>query len=379
MNRAGVMNRRKLLASSVAMIGAGMLPTRARAAKGGGAGSHGLFIPAEDARHERTFMQWPVSVAAHGSNAGLAAVQADIIKVANAIADFEPVVMLAAGALHGAIAARFAEKVELWDIATDDLWCRDSGPAFVVDAAGRVAMTAFNFNGWGAKQAHANDALIAGKIALRLGLHFFDNGLVGEHGGVETDGAGTAVAHESSWIDPNRNTGSKQEIEKLILDATGTRRMIWANGVTGADITDYHIDSLARFVGPGAMVVQLPGEVDPADPWSAAAYETYEMLESRTGANQRGLVLSIVPEPQAPRIKTDDFVASYVNFYVCNGALVLPQFGDAATDGEAKAVISALYPGREVVTLEVDALGKSGGGIHCATHEQPASAGKWQA
>ncbi len=384
------MNRRKILKGSASLLGAtiapGILPhlaiDRAQAASGmlgAGAASRGFHIPGEELPHERTFMQLPVSVATYGSKAELEAVQNNIIAIANAIAPFEPVAMLASGDLHAGLRARLSSTVELWDIPTDDLWCRDSGPAFVVDAQGMLAMTAFNFNGWGGKQPHANDAKIAARIAERLGLHLFNNGLVGEHGGVETDGAGTAVAHESSWVNPNRNAGTKDEVEKLILEATGATLLLWAPGVAGADITDYHIDALARFVGPGSMVVQLPDEADPEDPWSVAAYETYKVLESRNTAAKQGMVLSIVPEPVAPRNTSDDFVASYVNFYVCNGAVIMPEFGDSATDTEAKATISALYPGREVVTLNTDALGAAGGGIHCATHEQPASTGIWKA
>jgi agmatine deiminase len=372
------MTRRTILKAGASASALSILGRPALGATPGSASASGFHIPAEEGRHERTFMQWPVAKGVYGTQEDLEAVQETIARIANAISNFEPVAMLAAGDLHAGLRARLSQQVELWDIATDDLWCRDSGPCFVTNSEGALAMTAFNFNGWGGKQAHGNDGAIAGKIAERLGLHLFDNGLVGEHGGVETDGAGTAVAHESSWINTGRGKGSRDEIGQLILEATGARKLIWAPGIAGADITDYHIDSLARFVGPGTMVVQLPDEASPDDPWSMAAYETYAILERFTDANKKGISLTIVPEPYEPRIKEADFVASYVNFYVCNGAVIMPQFGDKATDAEAQASIGALYPGREVVTLEIDALGQSGGGIHCATHQQPASTGNYK-
>ena len=117
--------------------------------------------------------------------------KATIADIASTIAEFEPVVMLAAAKYHKAIRKRVAGNVELWDIPTDDLWARDSGPSFVVDGKGGLALTQFNFNGWGAKQVHGNDGKIAARVAEKLGLPVFDVGLVGEAGGVETDGHGT--------------------------------------------------------------------------------------------------------------------------------------------------------------------------------------------
>ena len=153
--------------------------------------------------------------------------------------------------------------MELWDIPTDDLWARDSGPSFVVDGKGGLALTQFNFNGWGGKQTHGNDGKIAARVAERLGLPVFDAGLVGEAGGVETDGHGTLIAHESTWVNPNRNKGTKAEVEAMLLDTMGAQKMIWAPGIKGADITDYHIDALARFVKPGQVLIQMGEEVDP--------------------------------------------------------------------------------------------------------------------
>ncbi|MBK8458373.1 MAG: agmatine deiminase family protein [Phyllobacteriaceae bacterium] len=328
-------------------------------------------MPEETEPHERTFMQWPVNRQVHPDLEFLALLQQTIADVANAIGEFEPVARLMDKAHEKAARKLLGGKVEIWDIATDDLWARDSGPAFVVDGKGGLALTQFNFNGWGGKQVHGHDGGIAARISERLGLQVFDNGLVGEAGGVEQDGDGTLIAHASCWVNPNRNAGSAAEVEAMLLDALGAQKMIWAPGVKGADITDYHIDALARFVRPGVVVIQMPEELDPSDPWSRSAFETHDILAKATDAKGRRLELVKLPEPVDIRVGAADFVSSYVNYYVCNGAVICAEFGDRHADAEAATILAGLYPGREIVALDIDAIGEVGGGIHCATQEQP--------
>ncbi len=329
-------------------------------------------LPEEAGPHLRTFMQWPVNRLVYNDPVFLGMQQQVIADIANAISDFEPVVMLMDAAHEHAARRKLAAVVEIWDIATDDLWCRDSGPLFVIDASGNLAISDFNFNGWGGKQVHGNDGRIARRVAERLGLPIVETGLVGEAGGIEADGAGTLMAHESSWVIANRNQLPKAEIEQRLLEALGGETMIWAPGIKGLDITDYHIDALARFPKSGNVLIQLPGKIYPGDPWSAAAYETYEILQHANDASGNPLKLVVVPEPYHTRVKSEDFVASYVNYYVCNGAVLAAQFGDKETDREAADTLAKLYPGREIVMLNVDPLGETGGGIHCATQQQPA-------
>ena len=364
-----MMTRRTLLHRVAAVGGTSLLPRGAYA--GTSAKAAGFHYPDETAPHERTFMQWPVSRIVHPDADFLYDLQETITVIANSIVGFEPVVMLAAAKHHTAIRKRLSGAVELWDIPTDDLWARDSGPSFVVDGKGGIALTQFNFNGWGAKQTHANDGLIAARVAERLGLTVFDVGLVGEAGGVETDGEGTLIAHESSWVNPNRNSGTRAEVEARLLATMGADKVIWAPGIMGADITDYHIDALARFVSPGHVLIQMGEAVDMADLWSVAAFETHAILAAATDAKGRRLDPVILPEPYDIRVDSDDFVASYVNYYVCNGAVIGAEFGDAEADAQAAALLADLYPGREIVMLNVDTVGEVGGGIHCAVHEQP--------
>jgi agmatine deiminase len=361
------MNRRRLVQTGLAALGAGTTGCAPPSS-----GSARYEMPLESAPHLRTLMQWPVGVGVYGAR-DLAAVQSAIVDIANAIGDHEPVVLLAAPGARGLDRRRLGGGVEIWDIPTDDLWCRDSGPTFVKGADGGLAVAHIRFNGWGGKQPHRNDGRVAERVAERLGLPLIDSGLVGEQGGVEHDGAGTLLAHASCWVNDNRNPGlTADQIADRLGAALGAERMIWAPGIKGADITDYHIDALARFTAPGKVVIQIDDAIDPDDPWSAAAHQTLGVLQQAVDARGRALEIARLPEPVDIRGRSDDFVASYVNYYVCNGAVIAPQFGDRRADAAAREVLADLYPGRRIVQLDIDAIGYSGGGIHCATQQQPA-------
>lgn len=362
------MTRRNILKTAAALTAVGALPARAASR---GAHSHGFYYPEESQPHERTFMQWPVSRHVYPSRDDLDMIQQTIADIANTIAAFEPVVMLMDADHAGTARRLLGEDVEIWDIPTEDLWARDSGPAFVIDDEGRLALAHFNFNGWGGKQLHHKDGQIARRIAEHMGLDLFDVGLVGEPGGAEFDGEGTVIAHASSWINPNRNPGSKAEVEHLLLENYGAEKVIWAPGIKGQDITDYHIDALARFTAPGRVLIQIAEEIDPSDPWSRAAFETHDILRAATDAKGHPLELVALPDPLDIRAQSYDFVASYVNYYVCNGAVIASEFGDRNADDHARSVLSELYPNREVVMLNTDPVGAFGGGIHCATQQQP--------
>lgn len=329
-------------------------------------GGSNLVVPPEEGPHARTFMQWPVNRKVHPERAFLELLQQTIADIANTISEFEPVALLAAKQDHKRLHAMVSKSVEIWDIPTEDLWCRDSGPLFA-KVSGELAISHLQFNGWGGKQVHQRDGQVAARIAERLAVPIIASGLKGEAGGVEHDGHGLLMAHESSWVNNNRNPGlSRDAIEERLLAAYGAERMIWAPGVRGEDITDYHIDSLARFTGPGRVLINLPDHPDMEDSFHVAALETYDGLVAAK------LDVEVIPEPERQRVKAVDFVASYANYYACNGGVVAAQFGDSKADEIARDALARHYPGREVVTLNVDALGEVGGGIHCATQQMPA-------
>lgn len=357
-----MINRRDALIGGSALVAAGIF--------GGDAMSDDqikFIVPPEEDPHACTFMQWPISKRVHPDQDFLDILQQMIADIANTISKFEPVVMLAAASDHKKARRYLSKRIELWDIPTEDLWCRDSGPLFARRPDGKLVVSHLQFNGWGDKQVHARDGKIAKRVAERLGLDLIPSGLVGEAGGVEHDGHGLLMAHESSWVNDNRNSGlTRDEIERRLLRAYGADRMIWSDGVWGEDITDYHIDSLARFTGAGRVLVNLPDEPDMHDPFHVAALDTHDRLVTAR------LDVEVIPEPEIRRIKSADFVASYANYYVCNGAVIAAQFGDPEADAIAVEALRRHFPGRDVVPLNVDALGEVGGGIHCATQQMPA-------
>jgi agmatine deiminase len=325
-----------------------------------------LVVPPEESAHELTFMQWPVSREVHPDPVFLRMLQNTIADIANTISEFEPVVMLCAKEHHKKLRKRLSSAVDLWDIPTEDLWCRDSGPLFAIDDKGDRVISHIKFNGWGDKQVHKNDGKVVSRIAEALGIPIIDSGLWGEAGGVEHDGHGLLIAHESSWLNDNRNPNlSRAEIEQRLLAAYGAKNMIWSAGVWGEDITDYHIDSLARLTSPATVLINLPDTPDDQDPFHIAALDTHDKL---VAAN---INVHVIPEPNKRRVKGIDFVASYANYYACNNGVVAAEFGDAETDEIALNALKEHYPGREVVTLNVDTLGEVGGGIHCATQQMP--------
>lgn len=355
------MNRREMLSYGGAFAAIGLNGnSKAMAASA-------LYVPPEEGPHERTFMQWPVNRRVYRDRLFLEMTQQTIADIANTIAEFEPVTMLAAASDHAGAREKLSAGVELWDVPTEDLWCRDAGPIFAVKSSGELAATHIQFNGWGEKQINRRDSQIAAKVAERLGLELVPSGLRGEGGGVEHDGHGLLMAHESSWVNDNRNPGlSREEIEKRLLNAYGADQMIWSDGVWDEDITDYHIDSLARFSGPGRVLINLSDEPDLADPFHKAALDTHDTLIAE------GMDVEVIPEPNTRRVQSVDFVASYANFYACNGAIIAAAFGDPEIDQIAKDALSRHYPGREIVMMNVDPLGELGGGIHCATQQMPA-------
>lgn len=326
----------------------------------------GFFVPAEEKPHDATFMQWPNDRRVYRDPVFLEMTQEVILNIANTISAYEPVHLLTPRSEHGSISKKLSDAVTLWDIPTNDLWCRDAGPLFVVNDAGALAVRGIQFNGWGRKQPHEHDARIAQRVAEELGLPYLPTPLQGEPGGVEQDGHGLLVAHKSSWLIENRNPNmSLDEISQHLLSAYGAQQILWSDGVWDEDITDYHIDSLVRFTGPARAIINLPDDPDSSDPFHMAALDTHDILEAA------GLDLEVIPEPHTRRVTSEDFLASYANFYVCNGAVLTAEYGDPETDAIAQEALSRHYPDREIHLLNVDALGELGGGIHCATQQMP--------
>lgn len=328
-------------------------------------------MPAEEAEHEATWMCFPGRRDVWGSS--LPEVQATIAELGLAIAQFEPVRMLARPDDMDHLVDLVGSDVEIIDAPVDDLWARDTLPLFRITDSGELSAVRVRFNGWGDKQVHDGDATLAGVVADVLGIELFDTELYGEGGGLETDGEGTLLAARSSWVNDNRNPEvGEAEISEVLATSLGTPRVLWVDGVAGQDITDGHIDTLARFANPTTLVHEYPFYVEPGETWYDVAVDTALTLEGFTTLGGAPYDLVQLRQPENIRGSGDEFLASYVNYYVCNGAVLVPEFGDAQADGLAAEQIGALYPDREVVALNIDPVSAGGGGIHCATQQQPA-------
>ena len=334
--------------------------------------SRGWSVPADHAPHSRTWMAWPAREDIWGSM--LAGVRRDVASVARAIARFEPVAMVVRPHQVRDAAVACGRGVEIVPLVNDDLWMRDMGPVFLVDGHGGLAGLDMNFNGWGNKQAHPNDARIAREVLALLGVPRFAAPFVAEGGALEVDGQGTVMATESSIINPNRNPGkSKMRLTADICGYLGASKMIWVPGLRGHDITDDHIDGLARFVAAGEVVVDQPADPHATNVWAVSERRALTILEGSTDTAGRLLKCRISRESATipPHENPSLFVNVYVNWYVCNGAVLIPRFGDRSADDAGRSLVADLYPGREVVQLTINSLAEGGGGIHCVTQQQP--------
>ncbi|WP_042415198.1 agmatine deiminase family protein [Streptacidiphilus anmyonensis] len=358
-------------ASDSGSSGPGGGGTDAPGAAAQGASASGYAMPAEQLEHERTFMAWPALAEVWGDQ--LPDVRTDIANLARAIAQYEPVVLMARPDQADQAQQQVGNSVEVIALQVDDLWARDTGPTFVTGPSG-LAGVDLNFNGWGGKQTHADDAHVAANLLAHYGIRRIQAPITGEGGAIEVDGDGTLMATESSLVNANRNPGrNRDEIEADLKSLFGVSKVIWFQGVAGKDITDCHVDALARFVTPGVVALQRPGPGAPPDIWSAASDQALSVLRQATDARGRSLRVVEITDPDLDQIPGagQDFLATYLNFYVCNGAVIVPRFGDRQADDKAVATLRDLHPDRDVVQVSINAIASGGGGIHCSTQQQP--------
>ncbi|AOX99014.1 agmatine/peptidylarginine deiminase [Jeongeupia sp. USM3] len=332
----------------------------------------GWRMPDEGEAHAATWMAFGPSEDIWGRRLQQGA-RESLARIAEAIADFEPVNMLVrerdydvARRLCGASANLIVREI-------DDLWMRDTGPVFVKNDLGQPGGVDFNFNGWGNKQAHARDAEVAPFVVGRTGVQLLNSKLVLEGGGIEVDGEGSAIITASCVLNRNRNPGvGRAECEAELKRLLGLQKIIWLPGIAGKDITDGHTDFYARFAGPGVVLAHY--DADPASYEHAVTRRHLEVLRQATDARGRKLKVIVIPAARTvrPRYENDEFAAGYINFYLCNRAVIAPEFGDAKADAHCRDVLRDAFPDREVVQIEIDAIAAGGGGIHCTTQQQPA-------
>jgi len=299
-------------------------------------------------------------------------VRANLAMIAKTISRYEPVSMLVRPQERQIASQMCGANVQLVDAALDDLWIRDTGPTFVVNEAGKLGGVDLNFNGWGEKQSCDNDAKVARFVSRRTTAGYVETELVGEGGGIEVDGLGTAIITESCFINRNRNPElSKHDCEAILKELFGLRQIIWLPGVVGKDITDGHTDFYARFAGQGVVVAGLENDRHSFD--YDVTREHLKILRAARDADGRKLEVVVLESPGRIRreLETEDFAAGYINYYVVNSAVIAPEFGDARSDSKCKEILQELFPDHEVVQLNIDAIAAGGGGIHCATQQEP--------
>jgi agmatine deiminase len=318
-------------------------------------------MPAEWAPHERTLMCWPVRSESWDEHLGQA--ESDYAEVANAIAAFEPVLMVAPGDQAAAARAACTEAVEVVAMPIDDSWARDSGPIFVVED-GRRRGVDFGFNAWGEKfHPFDEDVEYARRVLEHLGEERRDaRDLVLEGGSIAVDGEGTLITTEQCLLDPSRNPSlGRDGIEARLISELGVERVIWlGQGLLEDTDTDGHVDNICAVIEPGRVLLQIVA--DPANPNYEQCLRNAEILRA---AGIEVVELELLP------YASPDIVVPYVNFYVCNGALIVP-ISDPETDEEALSRLGGLYPGREVVGVPGRTLAYGGGGVHCITQQVPA-------
>jgi agmatine deiminase len=329
------------------------------------------FMPDEGDLHQRTWMACGASQEVWGKKL-LPEVQRNLATIALTIAGYEPVSMLVRQSDLSLAKRLMGDKIELIVCPHDDLWMRDSGPVFVITENGDKAAVDFNFNGWGEKQDYDDDAEVAAFVGSRAGVRRIKTDLVLEGGGIEIDGQGTAIITESCVLNATRNPGvSKTQCERELERLLGLEKIIWLPGIKGKDITDGHTDFYARFARPGVVIAGY--DPDPASFDHAVTKRHLEILRKTTDAQGRRLELVVLEAPSRVREKfaNDEFAAGYINFYVCNGAVIAPEFGDPRADTAASRALQSVFPEREVIQINVDGIAAGGGGIHCTTQQEP--------
>lgn len=235
----------------------------------------------------------------------------------------------------------------------------------------------WTFNGWGGRtfpEARA-DALVAREVARMADARRVPSRLVNEGGGIHVDGEGTVLLTQSVQLNHNRNPGwTREEVEQECHRLLGTRHAIWLPRGVVADEgplgTDGHIDTLACFVAPG--VVLAHGQPDSSHPDFETARENIAILKASRDARGRELEVIVVDAP-ADRTDADGepLSLSYINFYICNGGVVMCAFDDPRDDAVAE-LLARLFPGRQVARVDAIRIFEGGGGVHCITQQQPA-------
>lgn len=337
----------------------------------------GFTMPPEWAPQSATWLSWPLSETIW--TGWKKEVNTAMATFAAAISRFQPVCINAAAEAHAMIrdqlnrARADLDQITLFDHPTNDVWCRDHGPIFLKHReTGRLAVADWQFNAWGGKfSPWDKDNAIPGRIAAALNLPCFHFDTLLEGGGIEVNGEGVLLTTEAVMLNPNRNPGlSRTACEDLLKAGFGVETILWLNDGLVEDDTDGHIDNLARFFRPDGIVAVV--QEDRSDPDYRPLTDNLERLRSfRTNTGQPYLVVEL-PQPKPVIVDERRVPASYANFILVNGAVLVPAFGQPRSDDEAAGVLGDCFPGRDVVSLDCRVFLLEGGALHCLSQQQPA-------
>ncbi len=321
-------------------------------------------MPAEWAPHQATLMEWPTVTRTAFWGASFDRAKADWATMANAVAAFEPVVMVVDPEQATEARSMCGGGVEILPIPIDDSWMRDNGPIFVTDASGGLALVHFRFNSWGNKfLPFDRDAEVPKHIASHLGMRRYEAPMVLEGGSFFVDGEGTLLTTEQCLLHPNRNPDmTREQIEHTLSEYLGVDQVIWLGLGHPLDRdTDGHIDAIAQYLSPARILLDVPG--DPADPYHDTGQDNLARL--RAAHDAAGRAIDIVEfDAGTPA------VTAYMNHYLVNGGVVVPADGEP-NDETVLAQLKRVYPGREIVTVPGAIILEGGGGPHCITQQIP--------
>jgi agmatine deiminase len=350
----------------------------------------GFRMPGEFEPHAGCWMLWPERPDNWREAARPA--QLAFAQVAATIAQFEPLTVGVSATHYEAARVLLAERVRVVEMAHDDAWMRDVGPTCVVGGRGTVRGVDWHFNAWGGLNGGLyfpwdQDELVARKVLETERLDRYRAPLVNEGGAIHVDGEGTALVTEECLLNPNRNPLlSRGDIEQRLRQYLGVSQVIWLGRGVVNDETSGHIDNLACFARPG--VVCLTWTERRRDPQYRVSLDALERLQQARDARGRRLKVVRLPMPgplymrareaagviahegSRPRVAGERLAASYVNFYIANGGIVMPLL-DARTDALAAARLKRLFPRRRVVGVPAREILLGGGNIHCITQQIP--------
>lgn len=277
-------------------------------------------------------------------------------------------------------------SIDIHIIPNDDVWVRDCGPIFLVNENSELAVTAWNFNGWGERYPYKKDRLVPNALSEELSLPLYTGPITLEGGAIEVNGFGTMIATRSSINNSNRNPGvSQEEIDTAIKEYLGIKHIVWLSGapkefcdLVGSD-TDLHIDGYARFTDETTVLYSWTDDKSN----NFYPYLEHHLGELRNGLTESGKNLTLVPLPKPenemystlvestrPPFESTLSLATYANFYIANNVVLVPVFGDV-NDAQAKDIIAEHFPDREIIGIPAWATAERGGMMHCVTQQQP--------